>query len=177
MCYAGSPLPGSPVMGTASPSRQGVNRSTQIANQQKFQAAGNKSQLEQMRKSGAIYDYFGNDQRLLRRVAQTEGREFDARDPYGDVAFSMAKQQSALDKKISDFDARQAQYEADRAKLGTISSAASSKGTVSSKQAKVLSSIGSRKATTKGQAATGLKTTYGTTTYGSTGNTGLNVAT
>jgi len=194
MCYAGSPVPGggggggapSPYMNMApapkfAPMRSSLGaqqrREYGIQQRQRWEALGDPSRVEQMRKSGAIYNIPSANQRDLARLAQTEGREFDPRDPYGDVAFSMAKQQSALDKKIADFDARQAQYEAKRAKLGTISSAGVGKGTLSTKQAKVVSSIGSKKATTKGQAATGLKTTYGTTPYGSSGTTGLNVAT
>ena len=108
-------------LATSNPGQYNPNSIFSGTTLQGIGAAGSQESINKIRSEGRMQDVFGSNPMVLKRVATTEGREFDPNDPYGSVYYATAKQRQALDQKIADFESRQQQYEQNRAQLGTIS--------------------------------------------------------
>lgn len=136
-----------------------------------MQSATKLEDINKIRSEGRMKEVFGDNPLLLKKVAQTEGREYSADDPYGNIYAATSKERQALEQRIADFDKRQQTYEQNRAKLGTISTTQSA--------AVKTPSTATRTPVRVQPIRSSLKTSYGTkqipTASSLSSGTGLNV--
>lgn len=137
---------------------------------QGIRAAESQESINKIRSEGRMQDVFGSNPMVLKRVATTEGREFDPNDPYGNVYYATDKQRQALDQKIADFESRQQQYEQSRAKLGTITE---TQAAVKTPSTAVRTPVQARPVRTSLRTSYGIRQVPTSSTLGS--STGLNV--